>query len=71
MFKNSKALGIRFSRFIASWNNVGGRKLGDDAFLEWLESIGVSEEDRYAILEMKNTGKLELEASAKDFIIKH
>lgn len=70
MFENGKvkATGIHYSRYIASWNNVGGTY----GFEEWLESMSeITENERRDILEMQMNGKLELEINAKEFIKKH
>lgn len=62
---------IHYSRYIASWYNVGGRfDTFQDRFnfYNWLESIGVNEDEAYDMWKMATCGKLELEESAKSFI---
>lgn len=62
---------IYVSRFIASWYNAGGTS-DKWLFKKWLDSlIGLSEDDKHIILYQFGNGKLELELSAEDFIMKH
>lgn len=63
---------IPYSRFIASWISVGGNlKTGEDLdrFKEWLRSLEVDEESVQDIYDMATNGKLELETSARKFIL--
>ena len=75
-FTNSKTEehGIHYSRYIASWYNAGGESPttlnGNTSFCKWLESIGLTEDEIYDISKMAMCGKMELENSAKEFILK-
>lgn len=73
MFENKAINGYTYAtRFIASWNRVGGKlRTGADIdnFRAWLKSIGeVSDEDIESIIFLATNGKLELETHAKMFI---
>ena len=65
--KKTKKGGIHYSRYIASWTKVYGNKFGDD-FMDWLESIGVSEDEAMDIRFMAECGKMELEGSIAIFL---
>lgn len=69
MFENLKTekQGIRYSRYIASWINVGGQSF-DTEFMDWLKSEGCTQREIIDIRELATCGKLELESSAKKFI---
>lgn len=69
MFENKKTekQGIRYSRYIASWINVGGERFGTE-FMDWLKSEGCTPREIIDIRELAECGKLELEVSAKKFI---
>lgn len=72
-FENAKtkAHEIHYSRYIASWYNVGGRcdTLEDLLrFDEWLRSLDLNDADIYNIKELATCGKMELEALAKTFL---
>lgn len=69
MLENKKHDGIHYSRYIASWRNMGGRFF-DEEFKEWLRSEGFSDEEIREVKEMATCGKLELETTAKQFINK-
>ena len=64
--------GIKYSRYIASWTKVcflmGKPVVFYDDFEEWLRTFDLSDKDVSNILEMARCGKLELEASAREFI---
>jgi len=62
---------IPYSRFIASFNNVGGDIYYDGEFDVWLESLSIPPDDIVEILEMANCGKHELEVNARAFINKY
>lgn len=73
MFENKKFEGIYYSRFIASWINVGGKM--NRRFADWLRTIEVNGKDipEDVIREIYNlatNGKLELENSAEKFLEK-
>ena len=68
MLENKKYEGVHYSRFIASWHNVGGRKAGIYAFEDWLEHLGLDANTIHDILEMEMGGKMELEKDARQFI---
>ena len=71
-WENKKAgrLNVRYSRYIASWRNVGGDAyLGfGEHFEEWLVAEGLTEEEASDCRLQAITGKLELETSAKVFM---
>ena len=69
MLENKVKGFIHYSRFIASWRNVGGKYFSEE-FEEWLKSEGLSEEEVREVVEMAICGKLELETSAKNFVAK-
>ena len=74
MFKNKTFEGIHYSRFIASWTNVGGPM--NWRFKEWLKTLTINgksipEEVVNDIYNLASNGKLELETQAKIFIDKH
>ena len=64
--------GVHYSRYIASWLNVGGKNPttleGYTSFCMWLESLGLTEDEVYNIGRMAMCGKIELEESAEAFI---
>lgn len=72
MYENKMVNGIRLSRYIASWLNVGGTIYYDheSQWYKWLESLGLSEDDIWNATNMALNGKLELEVSAKEFLEK-
>ena len=69
MFENKKTekQGIRYSRYIASWINVGGERF-DTEFMDWLKSEGCTQREIIDIRQLAECGKFELELSAKKFI---
>lgn len=71
MFENKKtSCGIYYSRYIASWANVGrgfGPVYYRDEFFKWLIEVGCTENEAYEIVELANCGKVELEDSARLF----
>lgn len=69
MLENKKHDGIHYSRYIASWRNMGGRFF-DEEFKEWLRSEGFNEDEIREVKELAECGKLELEMAAKQFINK-
>lgn len=69
MFENVLIKNIHATRFIMSWVRKGGElrtPYGD--FNDWLESLGLTEEERDPILRIAGNGRMELEMSAKTFI---
>ena len=74
MFENKIIKGEYATRYIASWSNVNGViSTAKDRvrFAEWLESIGLSDEEIYHVVNLATCGKLELEASARRFVSKN
>ena len=71
MFDNKKvkATGIHYSRYIASWRNVGGRFF-DEEFEEWLKDEGCDETEVIEIMELAKCGKMELEHNASRYVSK-
>lgn len=67
MLENKKFNGVHYSRYIASWHNVGEHYF-EEEFLDWLKSLGMSEEEARDVREMAMMGKLELEIDAKRFL---
>ena len=80
---NISSHGIYYSQYIASWIKKGGNfkdevirdesgKIQDivwtGKFRRWLRSIGLSEDEVYEIARLADTGKMELESSAKKFL---
>lgn len=71
---------IHLSRFGASWIKAGGRSDDMDGFLVWMMNIPFEEEngsisyinqdDAEDAYWMMNCGKMELEHSAREFIVK-
>ena len=75
-FENAitEAHNIHLSRYGASWINAGGTfRTGRDIrnFRNWLESLELTEDEIVAAVEIATTGKLELEASAEEFMKEH
>lgn len=65
--------GIHYSRYIASWYNAGGKISTAeefDSFCKWLETLGLTKDEIDDIGKMAICGKMELEHSAKEFILK-
>ena len=65
--KKTEVCGIHYSRFIASWKNVGGQYYGIQ-FGEWLKELGCTEQEIRDIREMATCGKYELELTAESFV---
>lgn len=72
MFENKKAgrYEAYYSRYIASWTNVGGGCFFGDRFREWLASEGLTESEISDVVEMATCGKMELEFNAKAYVNK-
>ena len=72
-FENRVIGGVHATRWIASWYMVGGRfdGVGQDQFIEWLMSNGVSEDDAYLVRNLATCGRLEQQASAAQFLEDH
>ena len=72
MFENKLIDEVHATRYIASWVNVGGtldRHTGGlYDFQDWLESLGLSNDDVMYISYLAICGRLELETSARQFI---
>ena len=58
-----------YSRFIASWNNVGGRNVSC-MFKRWLKENFplLTEQDINAMANIMTCGKLEMEVNARAFL---
>lgn len=71
MFDNKKVAktGIHYTRYIASWRNVGGRFF-DEEFEEWLMDEGCNETEIMEIRELAKCGKMELEHNASKYVNK-
>ncbi len=65
--KKTKVQQVHYSRYVASWRNMGGTYFGDE-FEEWLKSEGCDSQEIGEIREMAVMGKLELEMNAKKYI---
>ena len=74
MFENRLINDVYETRIIMSWVRAGGklsvRGEGYYEFQNWLESLGLSDEEIRHIMELARNGKMELEISAKMFIAK-
>ena len=63
--------GQPYSRYIASWIDVGGQlktleNIGE--FTTWLDRLGVEKADINNIVQMATNGKMEIESSARRFL---
>ena len=72
MFENKNYEGIYYSRFIASWINVGGRRI-NYKFKEWLGTLRINgnpipEGVIQEIYNFGTNGKFELEVSAEHYL---
>ena len=64
--------GIDYSRYVSSWLRNGGKIYPEGLFYRWLrEKEKLTEEEISDIYFMMQTGKMELEMSAKEFIRAH
>jgi len=71
MFENVIIRGIHASRYVMSWVRSGGElhwRAGCSEFNEWLESLGLDENEISIIVEIASNGKMELETSARIFL---
>ncbi len=68
-FENEKLNDVHYSRYIASWLNKGGQEFSDE-FVDWLKSLGASEDEVSRIKLMATCGKMELEIAATSYIKK-
>lgn len=73
MFENKIFEGIYYSRFIASYNNVGGNVCNKKQFSNWLASLTINGkhlngDQIYEIYYLATNGKLELESNARKFL---
>lgn len=77
MFENKKTKnGIHYTRYIASWANtckaLDMPVYFNDRFLRWLEtSEQLSDEESNDIRNIALNGKLELETSAREFLLSY
>ena len=60
---------VNATRYIASFTNVGGDVHSHD-FKDWLESLGLNDDDVYTIKYLATNGKDELQKSAREFLQK-
>lgn len=70
---NGETFEVHVSRIIASWNNSAINAHETPAghsyrFTDWLETLGLSEQDVRDIEQFAFNGKLELESSAAKFL---
>ena len=79
-FENTLINGIYKSQYVMSWTNAGGllnrtmfingvRVKSMDAFRDWLNSQALSERDVQDIINFAGNGKLELQESARRFLM--
>lgn len=67
--KKTEGQGIHYSRYIASWRNVGGKYFGLQ-FENWLKANGCTEKEINDITWMATCGKMEIELSAIAYVNK-
>ena len=65
--------GVHYSRIIASWMKEASefgmkRFIYEDQFQRWLETLGLTKEERYEIYYLATNGKMELESNAYKFL---
>lgn len=65
--KKTETHGVHYSRYIASWIHEL-RYPEKHAFKEWLKSLNLNDDEVKDIYDMYTNGKLELQASANDFL---
>lgn len=73
MFENKMYEGIRYSRFVASWNKVHNGKFKRFGFEDWLMQLTINgkcmdNQTAKEICEFADNGKMELEENARRFI---
>jgi hypothetical protein len=74
MFENKTVEGIYYSRFIASWMKVTGKKIRwNDEFADWLSLVEINgrrltEDEIIDIQDLATNGKLELETSIRNYL---
>ena len=73
MYENKRTHnGIRYSRYIASWKNVGGKIYRSGLFEQWLREVEqLTDEEIGDIMLIAENGKAELEWSAEKFLNEH
>lgn len=69
-FENGLVKGVHASRYIISWARSGGSLKYDiyGDFLDWLRSMGLSDDECADICHLASNGKMELETSAKEYL---
>lgn len=67
--KKTNVQHVHYSRYIASWRNVGGEDF-DEFFEEFLKNNGCTDQEVHDIVEMANGGMFELEKDARTFVQK-
>ena len=55
------------TRYIASYAKAGGN-INSHKFVDWLESLGLDEDDIYKIKHLASSGEFNLEKSAREFL---
>ena len=80
-WENEEVMGIRMSRFCASWLVSGGSYRDQDGFLVWMMNIPfkdkngltvyISQDDAEDAYRMMSCGKCELEVTARKFLRDH
>ena len=72
-FENAKTkAGIHYSRYVASWMRKGGKIYSEGLFYRWLkEKEQLTDDEINDIQFMMQTGKMELERSAEEFMKEH
>lgn len=72
MFDNFKVKGVHYSRYIMSWVRSGGTFNNHDDYIRfrrWLKTFALPDYDINNIMDLAESGKLELEESAKLFML--
>ena len=64
---NDRDINTYASRYIASYAIAGGN-INSIAFVDWLESLGLSDDDIYSIKHLATSGEYYLQESAKEFL---
>ena len=70
-FANQILNGIHASRYIASYANVGGDLQNRWQFIDWLQSVGLTEDEAWFVANLATCGKFELQKNAVDWLRNH
>ena len=70
-FENVLIKGVHATRYIMSWIRMGGEihlygRSSD--FVNWLKSLGLTDEECDTIMDLATNGRMELEMSAKKYL---